>query len=641
MRALDCGEFTRIVECLNGIDARASWWSLLQWRVEAFRRGKSFAEIAAARTLIYRVEQLFLVHRGTGRWLLHIAAEPAIADDSASLTGLLTETEEFTRDAFFAGRESALEEFFVGEKRVWIAAGREAYLAAVIAGDPPDDLKKTLEEAIQRIHREYASALAEFSGNSSAFAKAASLLSGCLRAEYRPVPQLDRLKIPRLQLPRLSRPRVSIPRVQLPRLSLPRVRLPRLSIVLPIVVAAVAILLVVVRFTRRSELRWQDFVQRLKAEPGLLIADTEWHWLTPSRVAGLRDALAKDPAGIAREAKVNPERLRFEWKEYVATDSVMVQRRFAQRFGVPREAKISVDGETVEVSGRVPNDWLERVRQEGTQVAGVKSIVERDIVPVYDASRVLAQFKAQFSPPPSVRASLVNSTLVLAGRAPFEWLTPVRDGARKIPGITAINGDDLVVEFDPKQVVERFREQFGLPVGVNASVQGGRLVITGEAPHAWLDQVRRGAVRLAGVRVLDDRNVLDIDQREFEQTKAHIDASSILFILNRDTISPEANLALVRLGEEVRRCFAAARNLGVNVNLEVRGYGDAVASDTANAELSKRRAEAVRNALVSAELDERKIVALGLGTPPPPGPWEKAGAGQFDRRVFFKVAIRP
>ena len=38
----------------------------LKWRVEAMRTGKPFAEIVLMHSLLYRVEQVFLIHRETG-----------------------------------------------------------------------------------------------------------------------------------------------------------------------------------------------------------------------------------------------------------------------------------------------------------------------------------------------------------------------------------------------------------------------------------------------------------------------------------------------------------------------------------------------------------------------------------------------
>lgn len=595
---------------------------MLDWRLEAWRTRTPFAKIAAEHSLIYRVEQIFLVHRETNRWLLHVAADPALAQNAK----LQREIEEFVRDFFFASEEFGLEEFHIEEKRIWIAAGPQAYLAAVIAGNPPQELRRDLQDAIARVNAEQVDALWNFHGDTAPFAATAPQLVPLLTSAHRPVREL---------------PRLSLPRIELPRFTLPRVRLPGLTTAWPIILGLLALLLVAGSFAIRSERRWRQFTTRLKAEPGILVARDEQHWFRRSNVVGLRDPLARDPSAIAEETKLNPARIRFEWKEYVAADAAIVLRRFYQRFGKVEGAQITLQHGQLQITGVVPNEWLEKVRREATQIAGISSVSAREATVAFDPGRALEQFKKRFAPPPTVNAVVANNTLVLAGRAPFEWVGRIRDEAQTIPGITAINGDALVVQFDSDLVRERFRERFGLPEGVQATVQGGRLILSGEAPHAWLDQVRRGAMQIPGVRVLDDRKIEDIDQREFHETKDRIDAAAVVFVLNRDTIPPDARAAITRVLDDVRRCLTAAQNMGVNAMLELRGYGDAVSSDAANAELSKRRAEAVRTFLIESGLDERKVIASGAGTPPPPGPGEKPGAGKFDRRVFFQVSIQP
>ena len=47
----------------------------LQWRLEAARTGKPFAEIVLLHTLEYRVEQVFLIHRETGLLLQHAVSQ--------------------------------------------------------------------------------------------------------------------------------------------------------------------------------------------------------------------------------------------------------------------------------------------------------------------------------------------------------------------------------------------------------------------------------------------------------------------------------------------------------------------------------------------------------------------------------------
>ena len=108
------------------------------------------------------------------------------------------------------------------------------------------------------------------------------------------------------------------------------------------------------------------------------------------------------------------------------------------------------------------------------------------------------------------------------------------------PRYHAIKGDDLVVEFDQDLVLQRFRDEFGIPETVNATLRMGRLILSGEAPHAWLDRVRRDALRVPGIRVVDHRKVENIDLRAFQQTKVALEEAAILFVLNRDSLLPDA-----------------------------------------------------------------------------------------------------
>ena len=50
----------------------------LRWRLEALRTGRSFAEVALAHSLVYRVEQVFLIHRSSGVLLQNVAAQEAV-----------------------------------------------------------------------------------------------------------------------------------------------------------------------------------------------------------------------------------------------------------------------------------------------------------------------------------------------------------------------------------------------------------------------------------------------------------------------------------------------------------------------------------------------------------------------------------
>ncbi len=598
----------RLLQSLNQTLEHTFSWRGLQWRIEAWRTGKSFAEVVMLRSLVYRVEQLFLVHRETSLPLLHVTADSAVAQDSGMVAGMLSAIQDFARDSFAVGDDvHDLEEFRIGEMQVWIAPGKQAYLAAVIRGNPPRELRTTLEETIDSVHLLYSTALAKFDGDAAEFEPVRPELEACLRAQYH-----DGKKA-------AGRP-------------------VRAWLVLS---ALAALLLIATFFATQSYQRWQDFLGRLRAEPGIAITDAKHHWFKRSRIEGLRDPLAAEGTAVAKQSGLDPQRIRFNWKDYLALDPVSVRRRFAERFGYAKGTKVAIEGTTAVISGNAPFEWIEPIRRNGTQVPGVTAVAERNLNVVYDPFLTLQRFKAAHPLPPTVKAVVTNGTLTLAGTAPYEWIAPVREEAARIPGITAINGDDLQVEFDPALVQERFQARFGLPDSVTATMQSGRLVLTGEAPHAWLDRVRRSALEVPGVRALDDRKVEDMDQRSFQQSKSVIESAYIYFLLNKDNFATEGFAALSRLPEEIRRCFGAAQRMNVHVTLEIRGYADAVGAEAANVDLSRRRAEAVRNFLVSCGLDGSMLQTRAIGAPPAPIPGEKPQPEQADRRVAFRVIIQP
>ena len=332
----------RLVQSLNQTLEHTFSWQGLKWRWEAWRTGKSFAEVVMLRSLVYRVEQIFLIHRETSLSLLHVAADASATQDSDMVAGMLSAIQDFARDSFKTGTDASLEEFRIGEMQVWIAPGRHAYLAAVIRGNPPRELRTTLEDAIDGVHILQGSALANFKGDASVFEGLRPELEACLRAQYQKTKGVHR-------------------------------RPTRAWLVL----GGLAALLVLGGFVAFQDgQRWKDFVRRLQAEPGIAVTAAEHHWLGPSVVAGLRDPLAPDGLALAKEAKVDPARTRFDWKEYFALDPVSVRRRFAQRFGLPKDAQVKIEGSSAIISGPAPYEWIEPIRRDGTQVPGITSVEE-------------------------------------------------------------------------------------------------------------------------------------------------------------------------------------------------------------------------------------------------------------------------
>ncbi len=516
-------------------------WQGLKWRFEALRTGRSFAEVVMLRSLVYRVEQLFLIHRETSMALLHASADDAVAQDSDMVAGMLSAIQDFARDSFKTGQDASLEEFRVGELQVWIAPGRYAYLAAVIRGNPPRELRTALEETVESAHILKAAALAKFSGDAEEFESLRPELESCLRAQY------DKSKTGPGQ-----RGRVSFV----------------LAPVVGLIVAAA-----IIGFRRQA--KWEDFVARLRSQPGITITEVDHGWISPSHIAGLRDPLAPDPLAIAQKAKVNPDSIQFDWKEYQALDS----------------------------------------------------------------SLVLQRFETAYPPPSTVKAEVDRGVLKLTGSAPYEWIVPVREGARKVSGIQSIADEQLEIAYPPEPVIERFTQRFGLPDGIQAKMGSKQtLVLEGDATHSWLAKVRVAAKDMPGISEIDDQKVTDLDLQTFKETKAIIESAFVYFLVDKDNFATEGFAALSRLPDLVRRCLASAKRLGYTAVIEIHGHADALGAAARNQDLSQRRAAAVQEFLVGCGFEPQTFRVIGLGAESVAG---EATPEQADRVVGFKVVLGP
>ncbi|MDQ6622850.1 MAG: OmpA family protein, partial [Verrucomicrobiota bacterium] len=255
------------------------------------------------------------------------------------------------------------------------------------------------------------------------------------------------------------------------------------------------------------------------------------------------------PAQVARASGVDPARVRFDWKDYLALDPASVQRRVEQRFEIPAGATIKVN----------------------------------------------------------------DGVLTLAGSAPYEWLQRVRNEATLVPGVTSISERDLHVVFDQRLAEKRFEEQLGLPEGASVKVDDGVLVLAGEASHRWLTRIRAAAPNLPGIAAVDDRAIVDLDLRGFHESTSVIENAFVYFLVNKDNIATEGFTALSRLPEELRRCQTAAKRLGLDIVLEIHGHADAVGDSAKNLELSQRRAEKVRDFLINCGFDAAMLEPVADG----------------------------
>ena len=186
----------------------------------------------------------------------------------------------------------------VGEFQVWVQHGPSALLACVVRGIPPREFGSMIQDRLERVHEQMAAGLEHFRGDATPFEATRPLLQSCLTGQ-------------------LARERRRVPWL----------------------LSAAAILLVFLSATLlffyfRDQRRWSAYLDRLKAEPGIVIASTE-SGIRNHRISGLRDSLAADPWRLLEGTGLAPERVSARWASYVSPDPQFAN---ARRLDAEKEA---------------------------------------------------------------------------------------------------------------------------------------------------------------------------------------------------------------------------------------------------------------------------------------------------------------
>src|SRR5271167_2592274 len=177
------------LDSFNQIMDQSLSWQGLKWRLEALRTGRSFTEVVLLHSLIFRVEQVFLIHKKTGLSLGHAAAPSVAMQDPSLVSGMLSAIQDFVRDSFHAAKGQGIERMNVGDLDVWVEEGPYAILATVIRGVAPRALRDRMAEVLENIHREYSAQLDRFNGDTAPFIHVHDELSRCLELQYKEEPE--------------------------------------------------------------------------------------------------------------------------------------------------------------------------------------------------------------------------------------------------------------------------------------------------------------------------------------------------------------------------------------------------------------------------------------------------------------------
>jgi outer membrane protein OmpA-like peptidoglycan-associated protein len=458
-----------MLESLNTTLEHSLSWRAVQWRLTALRTGKSFAEIVLLNTLVYRVEQVFLIHRESGLLLQHVSARAVSTRDADMVSGMLTAIRDFARDSFRVGEDEALDTLQIGDLTVWIEQGPDAILAVVIRGTAPADLRQRMQEAIEHAHARAGDALAAFAGDTAPFEMLRPALEGCLESSYRS-----------------ERKGIS-----------------------PVIWAGAAAILLAIGlwayFALAARARFNGYLDALRAEPGIVVVSSgrDGGRLV---VSGLRDPLARDPGTFLGAAGLDAADVAGTWQLYQALEPPIIERRARQLLRAPDSVTLTLAAGVLRAAGAASAEWLRESARLAPMVPGV----------------------VRYDPSPLVEQAVLEIDRQLAA-APLLF---VRGATTFEPGAEAVLAghldrirqlDELAGLADRRYVIEvvGHADGDGTP-DINDSLSGSRAELVRGAIAAL--RPARVEVRASGVgsRQPLTRNDSDADKRANRRVSLHI-----------------------------------------------------------------------------------------------------------------------
>ena len=333
-----------MVHTLNQVLAQGLSLRSWKWRVEAWRTGKTFAEVVLLRTLVFRVEQLLLVDRRAGLLLASVAAPEIIVRDQQQICAMLTALQDFVSDSFAVNAADGIRELHIDDFTLLVEVGPKAALAAAVRGTPPAEVRETLRAAIDLIHQEFAAELQDFRDDAGPFDRATTILDGCLQAQYRDP-----------EAPSYTR----------------------------VWVFAAVILVALFAWIWSGfadAKRWVRAVTALRGAQGIVITRSD-RGNGRYVVEGLRDPLAGRPETLLENSGIDLRRVTMRFEPYLSLDPELVARRARMVLDAPATILISHGQGVLKLRGDAAHSWILQAMAAGPKLAflGIRTVEAGDV----------------------------------------------------------------------------------------------------------------------------------------------------------------------------------------------------------------------------------------------------------------------
>ncbi len=222
-------------------------------------------------------------------------------------------------------------------------------------------------------------------------------------------------------------------------------------------------------------------------------------------------------------------------------------------------------------------------------------------------------------------------------RLPYHLPSTWRNGiAAGIVVLMVVSSAACVSEEDPNR-----RAKQGAEIGAAAGAVAGAII--GNQSGNPRTGALLGAAVGAGIGgvVGHRRDKMAAEMARIQHVEVqHEQAANALKLIVNDRILFDVDSATLRTSAlPTLNQIAGVLNRYADARIVVTGYTDATGTEEHNLALSRRRAESVRNYLISRGVNPARITAVGLGESDPVDTNQTAEGRQRNRRVEFFVKL--
>ena len=313
----------------------------LKWRLQASRAGIPFGDFVMQRTLLYRVEQAYLISRENGLLIEHVHHSASKINDSDAVSAMFTAIQDFVKESFSPDRTGRLESADMGDFTLWAVHGPHAMLVCVIRGVPPKKLRSELSAVLERIHFRYGDAVKDYAGNTDSVPGVDGELQKCL--EFQAAQDVaDSKRGPPWPL-----------------------------IIVGAVILSLFAYLWFSQWAESNELK--KLTDALNETPGLYLASASRDG-DQIRVHGMRDPLSLSVLDVAENNGISAASIVADMKPFQSLEREIIERRVEQAMGDLDTVDFDLVGTAVTVTGEATRTWIEEARARVNRIAGVEAV---------------------------------------------------------------------------------------------------------------------------------------------------------------------------------------------------------------------------------------------------------------------------